>query len=387
MVILDGVKFACQTCIKGHRTTTCGHNDRPLYEIKKQGRPRTLTTVEMSRSQIVIEKAASTSDGKRSPTPATDEGIDDDASRRYKKRKQPDFARPDLPHGTSKLSRPSSPKREATPACPPSIGDTELEPCACLSGGLCDCPEALELAQSSAATSPVLDLVHMFSLANLPTAPLPFFDISAYPPSTVDTFSYEYNSCATSTSDSVSASTGQTSPSPSLDLDAAEWCTSRSGCLCPTCSWTNANEALPTPPIEVGAIKVEEKPAEVKEGKTKIKLCGEGCSCVHRDCTHCVRGPVTLSALISLASRIQLTQPESTFKSKVIVPPSAPCSAPASPPALAAAPPPPAYAAMVMPHMPSPTEGKGQQVVCGTTRLRCLVSHGQATVEPPALAV
>ncbi|KZT39511.1 hypothetical protein SISSUDRAFT_984745, partial [Sistotremastrum suecicum HHB10207 ss-3] len=30
-----------QTCIKGHRSSSCYHTDRPLFEIKKKGRPIT----------------------------------------------------------------------------------------------------------------------------------------------------------------------------------------------------------------------------------------------------------------------------------------------------------------------------------------------------------
>ncbi|ORZ16640.1 hypothetical protein BCR41DRAFT_305416, partial [Lobosporangium transversale] len=29
------------TCIKGHRSTTCNHDERPLHEVKKKGRPST----------------------------------------------------------------------------------------------------------------------------------------------------------------------------------------------------------------------------------------------------------------------------------------------------------------------------------------------------------
>ncbi|GAA5914141.1 hypothetical protein JCM6882_004935 [Rhodosporidiobolus microsporus] len=376
------VKFACQTCIKGHRTTTCGHNDRPLYEIKKQGRPRTLTAIEMSRSQIVIEKAASTSDGRGSPTP-TDDGGDDDSSKRRKKRKQPDFARPDLPHGLNKSSRlSSSPTRESSPACPPSFADIEIEPCACLSGGMCDCPEAVEVASSSAAASPVLDLDQIFSL-DLPAAPLPFFDISAYPPSITD------DSIWSTTSDSAStASTGRTSPTPpNLDLDAAEWCTCGTGCPCSTCSWAAsvATSDLPQPPP---AFEVE---VDVKPVKPKIKLCGEGCSCAHRSCTHCIRGPVTLSALIALATRLESQSSQSqTNKRGVTALPSPPSSAPASPPAMALPSPPlvqtpaPSYSAIMVPHT---SVGAGvHQGDCCTTCLRCFVAPHQSTVNPPALA-
>ncbi|KAI9252831.1 copper fist DNA binding domain-containing protein, partial [Phascolomyces articulosus] len=32
-------KFSCMTCIKGHRSTKCTHNQRELFEIKPKGRP------------------------------------------------------------------------------------------------------------------------------------------------------------------------------------------------------------------------------------------------------------------------------------------------------------------------------------------------------------
>ncbi|CAL1709496.1 unnamed protein product [Somion occarium] len=41
MVFVGDRKYACETCIKGHRSSTCKHTDRPLFEIKKKGRPVT----------------------------------------------------------------------------------------------------------------------------------------------------------------------------------------------------------------------------------------------------------------------------------------------------------------------------------------------------------
>ncbi|KAH9964530.1 copper fist DNA binding domain-containing protein, partial [Russula dissimulans] len=38
-VFINSQKFACESCIKGHRSSSCTHTDRPLYEIKKKGRP------------------------------------------------------------------------------------------------------------------------------------------------------------------------------------------------------------------------------------------------------------------------------------------------------------------------------------------------------------
>ncbi|KAG2160188.1 copper fist DNA binding domain-containing protein [Suillus bovinus] len=39
MVHVNDKKFACQSCIKGHRSSSCYHSERPLFEVKKKGRP------------------------------------------------------------------------------------------------------------------------------------------------------------------------------------------------------------------------------------------------------------------------------------------------------------------------------------------------------------
>ncbi|PCH33032.1 hypothetical protein WOLCODRAFT_134864 [Wolfiporia cocos MD-104 SS10] len=39
MVVINNQKFACESCIKGHRSSSCQHTERPLFEIKKKGRP------------------------------------------------------------------------------------------------------------------------------------------------------------------------------------------------------------------------------------------------------------------------------------------------------------------------------------------------------------
>ncbi|KAF7331644.1 ACE1 transcriptional factor [Mycena kentingensis (nom. inval.)] len=41
MVLIGEQKYACETCIKGHRSSGCKHNDRPLFLIQKKGRPVT----------------------------------------------------------------------------------------------------------------------------------------------------------------------------------------------------------------------------------------------------------------------------------------------------------------------------------------------------------
>ncbi|KZT72015.1 copper-fist-domain-containing protein [Daedalea quercina L-15889] len=39
MVLIAEKKYACEACIKGHRASVCQHTDRPLFEIKRKGRP------------------------------------------------------------------------------------------------------------------------------------------------------------------------------------------------------------------------------------------------------------------------------------------------------------------------------------------------------------
>ncbi|TRM62881.1 hypothetical protein BD626DRAFT_496874 [Schizophyllum amplum] len=39
MPFVNNKKFACESCIKGHRSSNCHHTDRPLFEVKKKGRP------------------------------------------------------------------------------------------------------------------------------------------------------------------------------------------------------------------------------------------------------------------------------------------------------------------------------------------------------------
>lgn len=41
MVLINGVKYACERCIRGHRVTTCTHTDQQLTMIKPKGRPAT----------------------------------------------------------------------------------------------------------------------------------------------------------------------------------------------------------------------------------------------------------------------------------------------------------------------------------------------------------
>ncbi|GAA95413.1 uncharacterized protein L969DRAFT_70779 [Mixia osmundae IAM 14324] len=65
-MLVDGVKVACESCIKGHRSTTCTHKDRNLVEVKRKGRPpsqcpqcRTLRVLKGSHSKCNCRERSS----------------------------------------------------------------------------------------------------------------------------------------------------------------------------------------------------------------------------------------------------------------------------------------------------------------------------------------
>lgn len=44
MILINGVKYACERCVRGHRASTCNHRDAKLIMIKPKGRPSTQCT-------------------------------------------------------------------------------------------------------------------------------------------------------------------------------------------------------------------------------------------------------------------------------------------------------------------------------------------------------
>ncbi|KAK5030297.1 hypothetical protein LTR13_008316 [Exophiala sideris] len=38
-MLINGEKFACEACVRGHRVSSCHHSDRPLVHVNKKGRP------------------------------------------------------------------------------------------------------------------------------------------------------------------------------------------------------------------------------------------------------------------------------------------------------------------------------------------------------------
>ncbi|KAJ6519225.1 copper fist DNA binding domain-containing protein [Mycena sanguinolenta] len=149
MVFVNSKKFACESCIKGHRSSSCHHTDRPLFEIKKKGRPvsqcekcRELRQARRVHSKCNCPQDEQPSRGVLLPSSST-------KSRRYIP------IAPALPNGLRDVlsvsqSSLSSDSRQRV--------DSLLNPCNCKSGWKCKCraaiagPSSRSTAEASAAT-------------------------------------------------------------------------------------------------------------------------------------------------------------------------------------------------------------------------------------------
>ncbi|KAL5535083.1 CUP2_2 [Sanghuangporus sanghuang] len=133
MVYVNSKKYACESCIKGHRSSSCHHNDRPLYEIKKKGRPvsQCERCREARQSRRIHAKCTCDSEKCTDATPSIAEG-----KRKQGKRFIPTI--PSLPNGLKDaLKASSSAPVEAN--VPKQPVDALLNPCHCKDVYNCKC--------------------------------------------------------------------------------------------------------------------------------------------------------------------------------------------------------------------------------------------------------
>ncbi|GAA6057419.1 hypothetical protein JCM3770_002454 [Rhodotorula araucariae] len=118
MVLIDGTKYACQSCIKGHRSSKCTHTSRPLTEIKKKGRPTSQCTHcrELRKTKSVHGRCdCAAREAEQKPTPRI------------------------LPNGLADAVATPEPDEPALTTTEPSGVTRLLNPCNCLRGGKCTC--------------------------------------------------------------------------------------------------------------------------------------------------------------------------------------------------------------------------------------------------------
>ncbi|KIJ45038.1 hypothetical protein M422DRAFT_29892 [Sphaerobolus stellatus SS14] len=150
MVYVNSQKFACAPCIKGHRSSSCCHSERPLFEVKKKGRPvsqcekcRDLRKSKRMHIKCCCspEEADTSNDsGSRSPVQSL-------VNRPYK-RKLP--SHPTLPNGLKDLWQ--APRQMVQH--PKQSVASLLNPCECKSVLRCDCDSQRVGASDKAAQAP-----------------------------------------------------------------------------------------------------------------------------------------------------------------------------------------------------------------------------------------
>ncbi|CCG25263.1 Mac1 transcriptional regulator [Candida orthopsilosis Co 90-125] len=66
MILINDVKYSCMECIRGHRSSTCKHHDRPLLQVRSKGRPGVYANGNPNHRVAVFAEEIAT------PTDATD---------------------------------------------------------------------------------------------------------------------------------------------------------------------------------------------------------------------------------------------------------------------------------------------------------------------------
>ncbi|KAJ3802572.1 hypothetical protein GGU11DRAFT_764891 [Lentinula aff. detonsa] len=124
MVFVNSKKFACEACIKGHRSSSCSHTDRPLFEVKKKGRPvsQCERCRELRQSKKVHSKCDCNSKEQKSAKPRTAPG-----------QKPPRFVpiAPALPNGIKDVIRAEPSTSSSSSSSSRQRVDTLLNPCCC----------------------------------------------------------------------------------------------------------------------------------------------------------------------------------------------------------------------------------------------------------------
>jgi len=142
MVYVDNKKFACASCIKGHRSSACNHADRPLFEVKKKGRPVSQCTKcrELRQSKKLHSKCTCDHKGDDAPLMQPLSTSPGSKPRRFIP------IVPALPNGLKDIIAASQSSTSLTPDSRQRV-DSLLNPCSCDVWG-CKC-KASQSANSS----------------------------------------------------------------------------------------------------------------------------------------------------------------------------------------------------------------------------------------------
>ncbi|KAK7688164.1 hypothetical protein QCA50_008534 [Cerrena zonata] len=270
MVIVNDKKFACESCIKGHRSSSCAHNDRPLFEVKKKGRP--VSQCQQCRDLRKTKKVHSRCECHTKPEKPQVRQLTA-ASKRFIP------ILPALPNGLKDAIT-----DQALPyiANPRAKVDTLLNPCTCKDIWSCNCR-----TDATAATI-CSGLDALANAAALCTQDLPIAVSPAFPPTNTSIMDKPIRSCCQPAENPTQSTKrkGRSSPSPSPPPTSKH----RGPSLPPI--HTHITPISPSP-IPASPTAVPEFPT-MPPLSSIAALAGSGCSCGFRcTCPGCVehRGP------------------------------------------------------------------------------------------------
>ncbi|KAI0641180.1 hypothetical protein C8Q79DRAFT_326639 [Trametes meyenii] len=174
MVYVNDKKFACESCIKGHRSSSCQHTGRPLFEIKKKGRPvsqcekcRELRKTKRMHSKCTCSSTSTSEAGPSSQAQASKvAGAAEGPSTKGRTRRFKPIA-PALPNGIKDIIPP-------TPG-PSSAGTVHVCRCGGKDASICTCAHDRAPPLSASATGGLAALAQaaMFCCGgDIPSAPL-----------------------------------------------------------------------------------------------------------------------------------------------------------------------------------------------------------------------
>lgn len=142
MIVIEGKKYSCDTCIKGHRSSACKHTDRPLFEIQRKGRPVTqcqhCRELRKTKQVHVKCKCGDARSGKG------------DSGSASKKTHDPAFPNGVPEHLTAIVTLISEHGSDSEHAANPKAG-----PCPCNPGGKCTCATARKSKRSTGPEPPL----------------------------------------------------------------------------------------------------------------------------------------------------------------------------------------------------------------------------------------
>ncbi|KAJ7107711.1 copper fist DNA binding domain-containing protein [Mycena epipterygia] len=217
MVFVNDKKFSCESCIKGHRASTCSHSDRALFEVPRKGRPlsqcpncRELRKTKRYHSKCVCPKEIP-SRGILLPSSCL-------KTRRYIP------IQPALPNGLRDTVHPSY---SYSPSDSRQQVGSLLNPCNCKIGRMCKCYTLGRKARSpktsttgTTTTSATTGSSHSPSPPGPTLAPILKFSSPTHSPSSTP---------------SIPAFGTQLPPMRVMESLAGSGCTCGVECICPGC--------------------------------------------------------------------------------------------------------------------------------------------------------